>query len=117
MRSRALRARASCAPVTSNDRHQMKDYHDQIDIQLNELVETFSQPYSSSSLTDGWTEITWAKWGRVFRDLQDSFTAGKSLPDASIARAMDFDGITSGTLLDKASELSSAMRNLRNVQV
>jgi hypothetical protein len=93
----------------------MEDLRIQIGVQLNELVEAISQPFSAAAASDGWSEASWAKWQLTFRRLQDSFASGQSLPEASISRAMDFDGVTSGVLLDQAATLSNALRHLRQI--
>jgi len=93
----------------------MEDLRIQVGLQLNELVEAISQPFSAAAASDGWSEASWAKWQLTFRLLQDSFASGQSLPEASISRAMDFDGITGGVLLSNAAALSNSLRHLRQV--
>jgi hypothetical protein len=89
----------------------MKDLRSQIALQLAELVEIFSQPFPRALDRDGWCERSWAKWGRIFQEMQKTFVAGDSLPDASIARAMDFDGIVGGDLLERAARVSNLIRH------
>ena len=93
----------------------MEDLRNQIGIQLDELVEAISHPFSAAAASDGWSEATWAKWQLNFRRLQESFASSQSLPEASISRAMDFDGVTGGILLSKAAALSNSLRHLRQV--
>jgi hypothetical protein len=92
----------------------MSDIRSQISIQLAELVQALSQPFSSELVPEGWCERSWEKWGAIFRNMQETFTSGGSLPDASIARAMDFDGIFCGELLEKAASLSNLLRRFRH---
>jgi hypothetical protein len=93
----------------------MEDLRIQIGVQLNELVEAISRPFSAAAASDGWSEASWAKWQLAFRRLRDSFVSGQSLPEASISRAMDFDGVTGGVLLEQAATLSNSLRHLRQI--
>ena len=93
----------------------MEALRNQIGLQLSELVDAISQPFSAALASDGWSEGSWAKWQLTLRGLQESFASGQPLPEASISRAMDFDGVTGGILLSKAAALSNSLRHLRQV--
>jgi hypothetical protein len=93
----------------------MEDLRNQVALQLNELVEAFSQPLSTTAASNGWSEASWVKWQLAFLQMQESFSLGQSLPEASISRAMDFDGVTDGVLLSKAAELSNTLRHMRQL--
>jgi hypothetical protein len=92
----------------------MSDIRSQISIQLTELVQALSQPFPSELVPEGWCERSWGKWGTIFHNMQETFASGGSLPDASIARAMDFDGIVDGELLEKAASLSNLLHRFRH---
>lgn len=78
--------------------------------ELSELVAVLSQPFPVSASIDGWTPETWEKWREIFLRLQSSLETGHRVPDASIARALDFDGIVGGELLERAARVSNALR-------
>ena len=91
----------------------MADLHTQISLELTHLVEVFSQPFPSALEPDGWCERTWVKWGEIFAQMKAAFLSGSLPPDASIARALDFDGIVQGEILEKAARLSNLIRDYR----
>jgi hypothetical protein len=81
-----------------------------ISAELKELIAALSQPFPVVASNDGWRPETWVKWRDIFIRLQSSLESGQPVPDASIARAMDFDGIVGGELLDRAARISNALR-------
>ena len=95
----------------------MEDLHNQIALQLKELTETLMQPFPASATADGWCEASWLKWQRIFSEMRESFSSGLALPNVSISRAMDFDGIIGGVVLDKAAALSNVLRHLHKNSV
>ena len=65
----------------------------------------------NSAAKDGWRQETWSKWGQVFGDLARSLADGREVAHASIARALDFDGVQGGPILESAAKLSNQLRD------
>ena len=81
---------------------------------LRTLVLDLDVPFPESASANGWNIETWTKWAQQFRHLSQSFEQGKAIPEASISRAMDADGITGGSVLDLAARVSNMLREYRN---
>jgi len=81
----------------------MNDLRSNIIENLSALIVAMNNPYSPDSTTEGWDAELWIKWGNIFSELLDSVRSGGLGPDASISRAMDFDGITKGQILEEAA--------------
>jgi len=77
---------------------------------LDQLVVALSAPLTGAARTDGWTEVVQAKWLRIFQDMRASVDSGRDIPEASISRALDHDGIIAGHVLEKAATLSNLLR-------
>lgn len=77
---------------------------------IDALLALLRQPLSRASASDGWTTATATKWRGIFEELRDHVANGRPTPAASIARAMDFDGIVGGELLERAAAISNALR-------
>jgi len=80
---------------------------------LSEIVSVFQNPFPSESSSDGWSPELWKKWGLIFNSLLQSVRSGAAVSEASITRAMDFDGIIKGEILEKAAVISNALRELK----
>jgi hypothetical protein len=80
---------------------------------LSCIVSELQEPFSSALSSEGWSSELWEKWGRIFGDLLESVRSGGFGLDASISRAMDFDGVTQGEILEKAARISNSLRELR----
>ena len=91
----------------------MHDLRSQIVDDLSGLISVLQKPFPSELTTEGWSAELWEKWGRIFGELLESVRAGGLGPDASISRAMDFDGITQGEILESAAGVSNSLRALR----
>lgn len=81
--------------------------------QAKALADELSGPMPESATHDGWRQETWDKWARVFSDLATSLTEGRPVAPASISRALDFDGVHDGAILQAAAGLSDQLRHLR----
>jgi hypothetical protein len=77
---------------------------------LDQLVVALSAPLTDAACAEGWTEVVQAKWLRIFQDMHASIASGRDMPAASIARALDHDGIVAGSVLKKAATLSNLVR-------
>jgi hypothetical protein len=80
--------------------------------ELAALSAALEQSFPASATDDGWTVETWLKWRTIFQDLHRRVAAEETVTDASISRAMDFDGIVGGELLERAARVSNALRAL-----
>ena len=80
---------------------------------LSLLVLAFQSPLPIGLTAEGWDVELWGKWGRVFQELLELTSSGGLASDVSIARAMDFDGITHGEILSRAASISNGLRELR----
>ncbi len=76
------------------------------------LAAEFVEPMPSSATSDGWTEQTWTKWRNIFATLHTRVAAGETNFSGGIARAMDFDGVVSGPLLERAAKVGNALARL-----
>ena len=90
----------------------MSDLRRKIIDDLSGLVTALKEP-SLCPTTDGWSGELTEKWGNIFSQLLESVRVGEFGPDASIPRAMDFDGIVQGEILERAAEVSNSLRELR----
>ena len=81
--------------------------------QARALTEQLSGPMPISAAKNGWREETWSKWGKIFGDIACSLTDGREVDQAFISRALDFDGVHGGPILDDAAKLSSQIRGAR----
>ena len=79
---------------------------------LSQLVAKLKQPLTHADEADGWDEHTWTKWGEIFGRLHREVITGGQLPDPSLVRAMDHDGIVEGALLEMAARISNLVRAL-----
>ena len=77
---------------------------------IDALLALLRGPVSSASASDGWTDALAEKWVGVFEELRGRVVSDRSIAPVSIARAMDFDGIVSGELLDRAAAISNVLR-------
>lgn len=77
---------------------------------LDQLVGALSSPLTGAARADGWTEVVQAKWLHVFQDMRTSVASGRSIPKASISRALDHDGVVAGPVLEMAATLSNLVR-------
>ena len=80
--------------------------------ELASLAAELTGPMPKSAASDGWTEATWTKWGHIFKALHTTVLAGESEVPGGIARAMDFDGVIGGSILDRAAGVSIALARL-----
>lgn len=90
------------------------DLQDQITSDLRGLITVFASPPSAEDIASGWSKESWEKWGRILCDLLERLSVGAPLPDASIARAMDFDGIAGGAIQERAAGISNSIKRLPN---
>ena len=74
------------------------------------LAEKLALPMPATAATDGWCEETWTKWGKIFESLVQTLSEGDTVDPASISRAMDFDGVYQGEILEAAARLSIQIR-------
>jgi hypothetical protein len=74
--------------------------------------EKLSRPMPEGATRDGWRQETWDKWAGVFSDLATSLAEGRPVAPASISRALDFDGVHGGAILEAAATLSNQIRSL-----
>lgn len=77
---------------------------------LDQLVVALSVPLTDAARAEGWTEAVQAKWLRIFQEMRTSVADGRNLPEASISRALDHDGVVAGPVLEKAAKLSNLVR-------
>jgi hypothetical protein len=77
---------------------------------LDQLVVALSAPLTGTARAEGWTEVVQAKWFRIFQDMRASVASGRDIPEASISRALDHDGVVAGPVLEKAATLSNLVR-------
>ena len=77
---------------------------------LDQLEAALSAPLTGAARADGWTDVVQAKWLRIFQDMRASVASGRDIPEASISRALDHDGIVAGPVLEKAAMLSNLVR-------
>ena len=77
---------------------------------LDQLVVALSAPLTGTARAEGWTEVVQVKWLRIFRDMRTSVATGRDIPEASIARALDHDGVVAGPVLEKVATLSNLVR-------
>lgn len=89
----------------------MPNFDEKIINDISEIVSTFSKPFPTEMVSDGWSIELWHKWGLIFISLLNSVQSGSEISNASLARAMDFDGIIKGDLLGKAAAISNALHN------
>lgn len=80
--------------------------------QAKSLAELLSRPMPESATHDGWRQETWDKWARVFDDLATSLAEGRPVAPASIARALDLDGVHDGAILEAAARVSNQLRRI-----
>ena len=80
--------------------------------ELESLASELAGPMPSAASDDGWTSATWAKWAVLFAELHAKVLASKPVPPASIARALDFDGVIRSPILERAATVSNALRTL-----
>ena len=80
--------------------------------ELASLAAELAGPMPESAASDGWTEATWTKWGQIFKTLHAAVLAGESEVRGGIARAMDFDGVIGGSILDRAAGVSIALARM-----
>jgi hypothetical protein len=92
----------------------MSSLQSHIEKELSEIISALSQPFPSAAGCDGWTEQSWQKWRSFFEEARKKISSRQPIPDASITRAMDFDGVTGGVLLEKAARVSNQLRELRS---
>jgi hypothetical protein len=83
-----------------------------LDQNLLIVLSMLNRPFDPKYVIDGWHETSWIKWRNIFIDIQNRRSTGKQLPIASISRALDFDGIISGEILEKSSEIGNLIRTL-----
>jgi hypothetical protein len=84
----------------------MSDTVDLATRQAQALAERLAQPMPPDAAADGWREETWAKWARIFESMAEAIAEVEVVASASISRAMDFDGVYQGEILEAAARLS-----------
>jgi len=80
------------------------------------LAEKLAQPMPDMAAADGWRSETWTKWGKIFESLDQTLAEGDTVDPASISRAMDFDGVYQGEILEAAARLSTQIRTTIDVE-
>ena len=83
------------------------------EVALSEIVALMSQKLPASESTNGWTKATWQKWQRAFEEVREQVSKGRLVPDVSITRAMDFDGVIGCEIPGKAAGVSKLLRSWR----
>lgn len=87
---------------------------EEIDLQLKEklkhLIRCLESPLPSFEISAGWNEELRERWLQNFRRVLSNIENNEIAPDASIPRAMDFDGITTGIYLELGAEISGLLR-------
>ena len=90
----------------------MNSQRAEIASQLSALASTLAAPMPADAAGDGWTPETWSNWRAKFDALAQEAHGFGDLPVASIARALDHDGIVGGLILERAATVSNALRAL-----
>lgn len=80
--------------------------------ELASLASELAGPMPGAASADGWTPAIWKKWAVFFVELHAEVLASKPVSSASIARALDFDGVIRGPILERAAAVSNALRTL-----
>ena len=80
--------------------------------ELARLAFELARPMPSSALKDGWCAQTWQKWQSIFETLYARVIAGESDFSGGIARALDFDGVIGGQVLERAAAVGNALGRL-----
>ena len=83
-----------------------------LQLEIARLAGELEKSLPTEALAFGWRPDTWAKWAQIFRQLESDAKAGRLPPLPSMSRAMDFDGVIGGALLDRAASVSNALRQL-----
>ncbi len=78
---------------------------------VRQMIIALKEELSLIEIQNGWCEETRLRWLANFEMILDCLESGKATPDASIARAMDFDGICKGKLLERAALISTSLRS------
>lgn len=81
-------------------------------LEIEGVIKILSSPLTAEMEAQGWRQQTAARWLVNFKSLHEQVATGAQSPDASIMRAMDHDGITSGILLEKAAVIGNSLRRL-----
>lgn len=66
----------------------------------------------AACMNDGWSQEIWQKWQSIFETLHARVVAGESDFSGAIARAMDFDGVINGQILERAAAVGNALGRL-----
>ena len=86
----------------------------ELELKLREKLEfiilNLDSPLPNYELEAGWLEETRQRWHNNFENMLESLMSHEPLPDASIPRAMDFDGVTGGVLFELGAEISALLR-------
>ena len=81
-----------------------------IDNKIDEVIADVSAPVSASEFVDGWTPESKKAIKTFFEDLKRKLQSGEALPPLNISRALDHWGVVSGTILEKAAQISTELR-------
>ena len=79
-------------------------------LEVTSIIQELQNPLTNSEKINGWRNETKARWSKNFEHILSSVTFNKPAPIASIARAMDFDGIYEGKLFEQAARISCLLQ-------
>lgn len=75
------------------------------------LIERLSMPLPADELSNGWSEAGQKAMLNFFEDLRLKLLAHEDLPYFGIVRGLDYWGVSSGELLQKAAEVDYGLRH------
>ena len=84
--------------------------------ELDQFLTSLSAPLSAQSLLDGWSPETQQSFLKLVRQLRATLGADLVLPRVSLARGLDFAGVTGGELAGEAAELSNDLDDYGRAQ-
>jgi len=85
-----------------------------IDNKIDEVIAELSFPMSASESADGWTPESKKSIKTFFEDLKKKLQSGEELPPLNISVWLDHWGIVSGSVLEKAAQISNELRSRRS---
>ena len=80
--------------------------------ELAALARELAGPMPAGAASDGWRPETWCRWAATFAELERKALGSEALSHASIARALDHDGVLGGPILERAAVVSNSIRAL-----
>jgi hypothetical protein len=88
----------------------LTEIEETIKLKLLVLISNLESPLPSYEIENGWDDELRMRWSDNFNKILVNIENGSPCPDASIPRAMDFDGICKGVYLELGAEISGLLR-------